>query len=259
MKDSINSWINEEEVRKLAEDLSASPETVKEWRANDFDGFAIPEKQGQVINRGKEVEEDLSEEVKANTALSLAGASAMAASAGLLSSVKTVSESVVLKDVASEKPLGLTNLSQNGAELCDHSLHAIPVNLAEGVSRELPRVNPAKELGTFEEIDRQLSKTVNGKGICVIDRDGDVLYSSMVNKNLVAFTVDTMMGTSLTGIDDGQFENIRIKLSSGNYLEFISVKSTRGVLVLSTLVNHVLSGENVKLVAADVLKIANSH
>lgn len=275
--DSINSWINEDEVRKLADDLSSSPEAVKDWRANNFDGFAIPEKQGEVAKQvgGKSevAGSEIADEVRESKSSSLAGASAMAASAGLLnakkSEVKLVEEVKEVKDtsdslaavIAADKVVDPKVTVKVDAEekspSCDHYLEAVPVSVNEKVTVDLPEVHSSKGVGTFERIDQQLSKTVKANGICVIDRDGDVLYSSLKNQGLVAFTIETMMGSSLMKIGEGEFGNIRVKISSGEYLEFVSVMSTRGVLVLATSMSHILGRGNAKFVAGDIVKIAN--
>jgi len=277
--DSINSWIDEDEVRKLAADLTASPVAVEEGKRDDFEGFAIPEKQGEGSNTtddkkvelssendiDKEVETatDIAEEVKEIKSSSLAGASAMAASAGLLGKNKYETKEVEAIKVVEplKEAIAVTKLVGSDIAtlppLCDHCLNEVPVNVDENARVSLPSVHPDKELGTFEQIDKQLAKTVKANGICVIDRDGDVLYSSMENQNLVAFTIDAMMGTRLIRTQEGEFGNIRVKIAAGEYLEFVSVKSTRGVLILAASMDHVLGNTNAQYVAGDVLKIAN--
>lgn len=261
--DSINSWINEEEVRQLADDLTASPEVVKEWQGSDVDdGFAIPERQGDASVSGVEqmvVVDDVAEEIKVSQAASLAGASAMAASAGLLGGGKFVRDSEV--DKVEERIASGVNVLVEGDDshvtLCDDCINTVPGDLSVGVGDVSPSVHAEKQLGTFEQIDRQLAKTVRTRGICVIDRDGDVLYSSMENDSLVAFTIDSMMDTNLMRVAEGEFGNICLKLSAVEYMEFVSVKSTRGVLVLAASLEHVLGSKNAGYVAGDVLKIAN--
>ena len=305
--DSINSWINEDEVRKLAEDLSASPEEAKEWRDNNFDGFAIPDQQGESSKKAESNVEDITQEVKESKSSSLAGASAMAASSGLFSVKKDREHDVAKKlleeataekakvaafmnDVARAKEVidyknksndvktgvdaqvaeSVSQPSMEGGSVetdvdhvaalpatCDHSFNTVPVNVADNAKVILPSVHAEKGLGTFEQIDKQLTNTVKAKGICVIDRDGDVLYSSMKNAGLVAFTVDSMVDTKLMRTQDGEFGNIRVKVSAGEYMEFVSVKTTRGVLILAASMDHVLGSKNAEYVAGDVLKIAN--
>jgi len=71
--DSINSWINEDEVRKLAEELSESSESIKQWKDKDCDGFAIPERQGQGSDEA--FTKDVLKDVRESKSNSLAGAS----------------------------------------------------------------------------------------------------------------------------------------------------------------------------------------
>ncbi len=276
--DSINSWINEDEVRKLAADLTASPVAVEKLQSNHSDGFAIPEKQGEVSKNTDDQEAvvsladdaitekdpDIAQVLKDTKSSSLAEASAMATSAGLIggqnkSKLKEVDAIRVADPVKEFNAATIPVVSDVLAfpELCDHCLNEVPVNVDESARVSLPTVHPDKEIGTFAQIDKQLAKTVKANGICVIDRDGDVLYSSMKNQNLVAFTVEAMMGTNLMSTQDGEFGNIRIKITAGEYLEFVSVKSTRGVLILAASMDHVLGDTNAGYVAADVLEIAN--
>lgn len=270
--DSINSWINEDEVRKLAEYLSASPEVAKEWKESDYDGFAIPEKQGREVAES-EGQSEIAQEMKGKKSDSLAGASALAASAGLLGNGKSNGNSDAISDAeAKEIPVkkAAVSVSTHDLEssiskshegvlppLCDHSLNEVPVNVGDRTRRDLPSINTDKELGTFEKIDEQLTKTVKSNGICVIDRDGDVLYSSMKNWSLVAFTIDSMMESKLMETRDGEFGNIRMKFAAKHFLEFISVHSTRGVLVMAISMDQILGDQNAKYVAGDALKIAN--
>jgi hypothetical protein len=220
--ESINSWMDENEVRKLAEELTAAPvlKVVAEKLQNDDnDDFVLAKKQNE-ISRKYEVKFEEVQAMKASKSSILAEASAMAVSVGLIG-----------------KSIAPTTTE------------------VEAISPSM--VNPEKEIGTFEEIDIQLTNSVKAKGICVIDRDGDVLYSSLQNHSLVAFIIYSMMGTKLMQTEDGEFGNIRIKISAGEYLEFVSVKTTRGVLVLAVAMDHILGNTNAQYVAGDVLKIAD--
>lgn len=241
--ESINSWINEDEVRKLAEELTAAPvekKQVQESQTDDNDGFAVIKKQVEVP-KIPVVKSEIPQAFLDKNSNSLAEASAMAASVGLIGKVSKPMESS-------------TGMPIIGA---DHYLDSVPVCIDENARFSVPSLHPDKRMGTFEEIDIQLTKTVKAKGICVIDRDGDVLYSSLKNQNLLAFIVETMMGSKLMQTQEGEFGNIRIKMSAGEYLEFISVKSTRGVLILAVSMEHVLGNTNAQYVASDVLKIAD--
>ena len=213
--------MDEDEVRRLAEELTAAPVVkvkAEKPQADDIEDFALAKKQNEISRKSENKSEEV-QAMKANKSSLLAEASAMAASVGLIG-----------KSVAPAKENEVINASI---------------------------VHPEKEIGTFEEIDIQLTNSVKAKGICVIDRDGDVLYSSLQNHSLVAFIIHSMMGTKLMQTEEGEFGNIRIKISAGEYLEFVSVKTTRGVLVLAVAMDHVLGNTNAQYVAGDVLKIAD--
>jgi len=253
--DSINSWINEDEVRKLARDLSAKPKAEALDEDKELDGvedFTVPESS---VNSSPEMVNDEVKEVKSNA---LAEASAMAASAGLIRSVmpKTTNlETQVLQKSMKD------GSEENEAPLCDHCLSEVPGMLAEN-SKMLPckvsQESQEKSVGTFEQIEQRLRGSVNSNGICVIDRDGDVLFASMSNPYFVSLVVDTAVGGKLFETEDGKFENIRLKVSASEYLEFISVKSQRGVLVLSLSSQEPLGYERAGSLALQVLEIANA-
>ncbi len=281
--DSINSWINEEEVRKLAEELTSAPQEeskqdeVNEASTDDFSEVSDAEAVikpvgtqpiGVVKPRTGSIEDFLKEktdvsedgsvripnEVKAEKALSLANASAMAESIGLIKAKG------LEKSTQSISAKGKTEaVSAEATKLCDNFLNAVPVNIDTRESKpiSIPAVHSEKGVGTFGEIDTHLSESVKANGICVIDRDGDVLYSSLENKNLIRFIIDTMMKSKLMLTKDGEVGNVRLKLSADNFIEFVSVKSTRGVIVLSTILKDSLGSQKAKQVANDMLKIAN--
>jgi len=294
--DSINSWINEEEVRKLAEDLTKAPKEISkeslertkvvtpgksieqilkeetnkvpdgavripnELKAEKALSHVKPSKDSiEVILKEKTdvVSEDgsvrIPNELKAEKALSLANASAMAASVGLINTKPVKStQSITAKGKTSE-------VTNQATALCDNFLNAVPVNIDTREKKQIsiPAVHSEKGVGTFGEIDKELKESLKTNGICVIDRDGDVLYSSIDNKSLVTFTIDTMMMSKLMHTKEGEVGNVRLKLSADDFMEFVSVKSTRGVIVLSTILKDSLGSKKAKQVADDMLKIAN--
>ena len=282
--DSINSWINEDEVRKLAEDLTAEPQEkpkLEEESNDDVEGFAFPEKQGEVSQQTDEAKLG-SDEVKATRSSSLASASAKATSVGLIGKNKLeikeieaiempeIVEEPIQKTVVKERvavsmlhhdPV-VSNPAVSGVvsehPLCDQLIHQVPMSVSGVPQGTLPVVHPEKELGTFEQIDQQLTNTVKANGICVIDRDGDVLYSSIRNPGLVSFAIETVTGSNLMETESGEFGNIRMKMTAGEFLEFVSVKSTRGVLILVASMENVLGNSNAQHVAGDILDIANA-
>jgi len=271
--DSINSWINEDEVRKLAEELTTAPKDVAkpEEGIDDTKGFAESVKVKEIVKPSQSsIQEILNEktndsdgavripnELKAEKALrqaspeelmipkeikeqkvsSLAKASVMAASLGLIK----------------EKP------DSDDAALCDSALHAIPASIDTGEETPVSsaKVHSEKEIGTFDEIDKELSSLVSANGICVIDRDGDVLYSSLKNDKLASFTIDAMTNSKLMLTEEGEVGNVRLKLTADNFIEFVAVKSTRGVILLSTVLKDTLGKQKAEEVGKQMLRIAN--
>ena len=145
--DSINSWINEEEVRKLAEELTSAPQEeskqdeVNEASTDDFSEVSDAEAVikpvgtqpiGVVKPRTGSIEDFLKEktdvsedgsvripnEVKAEKALSLAKASAMAESIGLIKAKG------LEKSTQSISAKGKTEaVSAEATKLCDNFLN----------------------------------------------------------------------------------------------------------------------------------------
>ncbi len=252
--DSINSWINEEEVRKLADELasiakvSAKLDDDGDFGAEEFVEANQPEKLKKECDAVSASEADtLPNERKIDKSRLLATASARAASVGLLDPRKS-SDSVASAQLGEAK----------NTTLCDRFIHAVPVNVG---SRDKDPVSvPAihnKGIGTFGDIDKLLTDSVEANGICVIDSDSDVLYSSLENQHLVGFTIDTMKKSKLMLIEDGEVGNIRLRLSAEDFFEFVSVKSTRGVIILVVKMKKGLGSKRVKKVAGDILKITN--
>ena len=274
--DSINSWINEDEVRKLAEELTSTPkdlakleedndDTSKDFaeslkpknivkpsqssieeilneKENDFDGSVrIPNelKAEKALRQANPDELIIPKAIKEEKVLSLAKASVMAASLGLI------------KEKSSSEADTVT--------LCDSALHTVPADLdiRERTPTSAIEVHSEKGIGTFEEIDSKLSSLVSANGVCVIDRDGDVLYSSLKNEKLVSFTIEAMASSKLMLTKEGEVGTVRLKLMADNFIEFVAVKSTRGVLVLSMVLKDALGKLKVKEVADQMLRIAN--
>ncbi len=242
--ESIHSWINEEEVRKLAEELTAPLEKKETFKVEpeQSDDFAIPRAENIEPKKFNSTAV-VSQAIRDRKSITLAEASAMAASVGLIGKTSSKQEEPPVADAQVDS---------------DHFLHTVPGCIDENPRIFLPMVHPEKVMGTFEEIDVQLINTLNAKGICVIDRDGDVLYSSLLNQQLIAFIVATMVDTKLMQTEFGEFGNIRVKMSASDYLEFVSVRTTRGVLIIAISMDHVLGDHNAQYVAGDVLKIADS-
>lgn len=230
--DSIHSWIDQDELNKLAEGLMGEV-SIREWEKSEYDGFAIPEQTSDKI-----VEEPEASEVPEEVQEALAKASEAATEAGM---VKPKTEPV----------------AQLSSPVTPASETTGPTETVQAETQPEPTVAEAV-VGTFVEMDQKMQKAISAQGICVTDRDGDVLYDSMNSEQLARFVVTTLKGSPLLKVGENQLGNMRLKISADTYMEFTSVMSTRGVLVASALVNKPLHSETVKHIAAEMQRIANA-
>ncbi len=208
--DSIHSWVNEEEVKRLAEGLGGSPKNNKRW-TNNAKQVAVPTKQVTVNKVAKtELVSDI-QRVQANAKVTLAEASAMAKATGLISSANKKTDSVA-----------------------------------------------SSSLGTFELVEKMFSEEYATDGICVIDRDGDVLYDTLENASLTQFSKSIMVGSNLMSVAEGEFGNMRIKATAETVLEYISIRSTRGPIVIIANLNKELTPEEAVDFSKQILKSVNS-
>jgi len=332
--DSINSWINEDEVRKLAEELTKPQENVAKLKTEQIKEDAkvaepteaivdmaktsksteiIEEKpkpieieeeseitKPQVVQPSKSSFEDILKEQVKNAKLvdqarpnkSIAdifkeetstvpedGKVRIPNELKAEKALKAVSvkDEGIPKEIKDEKALALAKASEmaisvglikekpslkttEATALCDTFINAVPVNIdtRDKAPVVIMKAHSEKGEGTFGEIDKKLNSLVEANGICVIDRDGDVLYTSLENNKLVSFTIDTMMKSTLMHTKEGEIGNVRLKLSADDFIEFVAVKSTRGVIVLSTVLKDSLGNQKAKEVADQMLKIANA-
>lgn len=239
--DAIHSWIDKDEVGRLAEKLSTSPERMKDWKKLESDGFAIPEKQGEQMNtEDQDVEEqpnDLPKEELDKQSSILAGASRLAKSSGLTHSEK--------------KPAILEEINTQKTEEVLEQIEATQV--------EVPRTPPSDAKGTFILIQELYTKDLNDAGLCIIDRDGDVLYDSFENLSLTKFTVNVMKTSSLMQVEDEAIGSLRIKHSATEVIEFLSVNCSRGVVLVAAKLNQGLGVDQRQQLAQNIRQILNAH
>ena len=107
-------------------------------------------------------------------------------------------------------------------------------------------------------VQEMFTRELNDAGLCIIDRDGDILYDSFDNPSLSHFTSTVMKNSILMGINDGETGNMRIKHSATEIIEFLSVKSTRGVILVASRLSKGLSADQRQSVSQDLLQILNT-
>ena len=206
--DSIHSWVNEDEVKRLAEGLNNSPSSNKEWAESAYKGEILAEPDSPEVKQ-----------IQSNAKATLASASAMAVASGMTT-----------KKEAEVKP-------------------------AEKV---VTPVVAEKKLGTFEKIEALYVEKYAADGISVIDRDGDVLYDTLDNASLTQFSRSIMVGSSLMAVNDGAFGNTRIKATAKSVLEYVSMLTTRGPIVVVARLKSELTPADAAELSGQILKVANS-
>ncbi len=239
--DAIHSWIDEDEVSRLAENLSTSPERMKEWKKLETDGFAIPEKQGEAI-KSEETPNPIPDKALDQQRSMLAGASQMAKSAGLMHSEK--------------KPAILEEIKTQETEVV---LEQIKAPQPSNPAATLPVTDHFEDKGTFVIVQELFSKELNDSGLCVIDRDGDVLYDSFKNLGLTRFTTNVMKTSSLMKIEGEEVGSLRIKHSASEVIEFLSVNSTRGVVMVAARLSQGLGVDQRSQIAQSLRQILNAQ
>ena len=261
--DSIHSWIDKDEVSRLAAGLSTSPEKLKEWKRMESDGFAIVEKQGQqslshVQVEPREVEtQPLPEKAIQQHRNTLAGASAMAKTAGLMNPKAT--EKVDVEPVAkideSIQPIPIQE--EKTAVVAEPNI--VEPNVVEpNVKLSTEAAMTAQGSGTFEEIAAMYKEEIQSSGICAMDADGDILFDELNDPSLSQFINRVMQSSTLMQVANGEFGTMRIKTTATESIEFISVQSTRGVVLIASKQQSAIPVEKVQSVSERLLHIINS-
>jgi len=221
--DSINSWVDEDEIKKIAGSLLSDDVEAKDWEATGFQGFAVPSDEVSVP------QPENSEKARESAGRSLAEASELAKKAGILSNedADEVTDSETVEEKKVVKPM---------------------------TTSEEDRVHTAQVAakGALGEMDDALRGPSGATGVCVVDRDGDVLHDSMGNAAWTRFVVLAAgMAEKPEGV--GVFQRI----SGAQYLQMIPAATSRGGIVIGLLVPKPVSGEVAAKLAAEAVEIAD--
>lgn len=115
---------------------------------------------------------------------------------------------------------------------------------------EVPRQAELPELATW------LSTHAKCEGLCVIDRDGDILHSAMPNAEWTQLAVSA--ATTGHRLEAGKSLSVRFKVSAANYLQFIGVNTARGPLLVGLLTRNLLRDEQLQEFAALIDRIGGA-
>ena len=94
---------------------------------------------------------------------------------------------------------------------------------------------------TVPELQNWLTENARCEGVCVVDRDGDVLYASMPNQEWTNLTVS--MATLGKRLQEGKSPSLRMKVAGGSFLQFIAVTTGRGPLLVGLLTEKLLQDQ----------------
>jgi hypothetical protein len=122
--------------------------------------------------------------------------------------------------------------------------------LVEKASSEQVRQAEVPELATW------LNENAQSEGLCVVDRDGDVLHSAMPNAEWTQLTVSA--ATTGHRLEPGKSLSVRFKVSVANYLQFIGVNTARGPLLVGLLTRNLLRDEQLLVFANLVERISRA-
>lgn len=246
--DSIHSWIDQKEVSRLAETLSSSPERMKEWKKMESDGSALSERQGEELD----VEDALDTEVEIPQPIPekslnqqrsiLAGASQMAKSAGLTHSEK---KPVILEDMKTEE--------------AEKIIESVDIDKSVSDTAAVFIADSPEKKGTFTMVQELYGSEYDDSGLCIIDRDGDVLYDSFKNLGLTRFTANVMKNSTMMEVRGEEMGSLRIRHSAREVIEFLSVNSTRGVVMVAARLSQGLDVEQRKQLANNLRQILNAE
>lgn len=216
--DSINSWVDPDEVKRIAESLMADVEQEGDWETEHSSAPAKEE---------SKVPKDV---IRISAEKSLAEASKLASSSGMLSGDNKVKPA--LESKAAPAPVKLSTPK----ELTADEKHDQQV----------------KANGVLEKLDEWLRKETAATGVCMVDRDGDVLHSSMQNESWTRLVIAS---ASMAENPDGK--SIRLKVFGGANLQLIPVATSRGGIVIGILLGNPVAQNDAIELAKKSEQLAN--
>lgn len=112
--------------------------------------------------------------------------------------------------------------------------------------------NPVPRPRQLPALDTWLSGHSQALGMCVIDRDGDVLHDTMPS---ISWTNLSVL-TAQSGLDELTPAVLRQKVTATDYLQLIAIKTARGSLLVGLLTPVALSAESLVAFQSEVMQLA---
>ncbi|MFC4993087.1 hypothetical protein [Rubritalea tangerina] len=88
------------------------------------------------------------------------------------------------------------------------------------------------------ELGEWLYNNAKCRGLCVVDRDGDVLHAAMPNPEWTQLAISAATERNLSAA--AQVPNIRIRVTANSYMQFIRVQTARGPLLVGLFTRNLL-------------------
>ena len=109
---------------------------------------------------------------------------------------------------------------------------------ASEIAKRAGVISPVVRQAALPDLGEWLNTHARCQGLCVVDRDGDVLQAAMPNDEWTNLTVSA----AITGhqLEAGKSPSLRLKVAAGSYLQFISVTTARGSLLVGILTQNLL-------------------
>lgn len=255
--DSIQGWVDKEHVKELAEKLIAPVESDKEVPKGGFAEMKTVERVVDInaVKQGSEVP-PVSGVDKAQTHLREPSATAAAKKAtSMLAQAKELAE----KSGAIGRTDAVSSISENTETVTEQQIEQVelssPEEQAVQQNQEIESnqaKTPTQSTGALAELDSWLSNELKSDGLCVIDRDGDVLYDRMDNSAWRSLAVSLCKNAKCLHLaaEGEQSSHTHIKITGNKYLQLVTAASDYGLVTLGILLEKPLTEGSVVSIAS---------
>ena len=239
----IESWVDVDELRRMADVLLSSPDSEEKPSealddavfGSSFEGYEV---QGEPAASASP--EDKDEPVEASARHSLAAARELARRGGLL-------------DNQAPGKSEESRLEENDAS----SEIAASATPAEDLITDETRI-----VTQFRPLGPWLQEAVRASSYFILNREGEVVAGGLKNDSAklyrVARTVAQAVYTANRHAATAALGNLHIKISPAVVMEVIPVNTSQGSLILGILVPRPLSAQHVELAARGLLQVLDA-
>ena len=128
---------------------------------------------------------------------------------------------------------------------------------ASEMAKRAGLISSTARQAALPELGNWLRNNARCQGLCVVDRDGDVLHSAMPNDEWTKLTV--MANAPPHPVAEGKSPSVRLKVASESFLQFISVLTARGPLLVGLLTKNILKDSQLVDFSALVERISSPN